>query len=355
MPVFSAVTPLALDLTTHLGKGMDAVSAKVSAIMEAIERHAAETVPEPQVRDSWSAMQARPEPAIDPRAFDLPQDTTFRPDRPVNWCRAFRLGDDRPVWLASDLVAVPPSDGLIGQVDTNGLASGNTWTEAIVHALAEVIERDAISRALFADLFADPGSTPAPERIDPGSLPPHLVRLWADLAGNSRQIVLHDLTTDIAVPVIRASLLDPAFPGPDGPEFRAFPGYGCDPNPELAVSRALTEAAQAEVATLQGARDSFNDRPHVTARSARHQAIAALEPGKGRDFGSLPWFESTDLRDDLDMMVHALENAGFPEIYVADLMQPSIAIPVVRIRVPGLSVFAVDQSRVGQRCLELLL
>lgn len=43
LPVFSAVTPLARDLTTHLGKGPDAVSARVSAMMEAVERVSAET------------------------------------------------------------------------------------------------------------------------------------------------------------------------------------------------------------------------------------------------------------------------------------------------------------------------
>src|SRR5271168_1445741 len=38
LPVFTAVTPLARDLTTHMGKGTDATSARVSALMEAVER-----------------------------------------------------------------------------------------------------------------------------------------------------------------------------------------------------------------------------------------------------------------------------------------------------------------------------
>src|ERR1700739_205690 len=45
LPVFTAVTPLAKDLTTHMGKGTDATSARVSALMEAVERISAETAP----------------------------------------------------------------------------------------------------------------------------------------------------------------------------------------------------------------------------------------------------------------------------------------------------------------------
>jgi len=40
LPTFSAVTPLAADLTIHMGKGRDAMSARISAVMEAVERSA---------------------------------------------------------------------------------------------------------------------------------------------------------------------------------------------------------------------------------------------------------------------------------------------------------------------------
>src|SRR3974390_1760330 len=42
LPVYSATTPLAADLTCHMGKGRDAISAKVSAVMESVERVSAE-------------------------------------------------------------------------------------------------------------------------------------------------------------------------------------------------------------------------------------------------------------------------------------------------------------------------
>ena len=58
LPVFTVVTPLAKDLTTHMGKGIDATSARVSALMEAVERISAETVPTAMTVHSSFAVSA---------------------------------------------------------------------------------------------------------------------------------------------------------------------------------------------------------------------------------------------------------------------------------------------------------
>ena len=354
LPVYCAVTPLARDLTTHLGKGLTAAAAEASALMEAVERHAAE-LPRPPLRHtSMDALHLEGAAVDDPRGHDLPGDTGFAPDRPIRWCRAEAADRGGGIWTAADLVACPPEDGVILQADTNGLASGNSREEAVVHALCEVIERDAASLALFADLYTDPGAVPPPRRIDPGSLPDLCATPLARLTGNGRETVLHDLTADIAVPVVRATLLDPAYPGPDGPELRAFLGYGCDPDARLAVNRALTEAAQARVAVVQGARDSFNDRPAGSSRRARLATLAGLVPGPGVPLSVLPSFASDDLDADTAFLIGALARAGFDRVLIADLTRPEIGLPVVRVRVPGLSCFVMDRSRVGRRCLKLL-
>src|SRR5262245_15745605 len=53
-PVMTAITPLARDLTTHMGKGSTVRAARVSAIMEAIERISAEAVRRDVRRASYS-------------------------------------------------------------------------------------------------------------------------------------------------------------------------------------------------------------------------------------------------------------------------------------------------------------
>jgi ribosomal protein S12 methylthiotransferase accessory factor len=37
-------------------------------------------------------------------------------------------------------------------------------------------------------------------------------------------------------------------------------------------------------------------------------------------------------------------------VLVADLTRPELGVPVVRVVVPGLEVFAMDNERIGARC-----
>ncbi|MFY9806025.1 MAG: hypothetical protein WCC47_09150 [Pseudonocardiaceae bacterium] len=50
LPIFSAVTPLARDLTVHAGKGSCAEASRLSAAMEAVDRCCAESLPPARLR-----------------------------------------------------------------------------------------------------------------------------------------------------------------------------------------------------------------------------------------------------------------------------------------------------------------
>lgn len=347
--VFGAITPLAADLTTHLGKGETADAARVSAMMEAIERASAEASLTPCEVASFDECAGDDTPAIDPARFTLPPTTDFDPARAIRWSPARRLLDGQLVRMASDLVLSPPRDGVIHQPDTNGLASGNTVAEAVLHGLCEVIERDALGVDMFARLYADPHERPAERRLDPATLPAAAKTLLERAEAAGHRLALFDVTRDIGVPVIAAYLIDPAYPGPAGPAEHQFAGYGCAPSPHRALMRALTEAEQSRVCVLQGARDSFNTVPEGGTPKA-------VEGGATVDFSALKGAPaSDDLRDDLGFVNGALAAVGLDEIYVSDLTQPRLGMPVVRVRVPGLSGFFVDRSRVGPRDLACLL
>ncbi len=353
-PVFCAVTPLAADLTTHLGKGAGTADAKASAVMEAIERHCAEYPACEVIRATHAEMARRGCHVAERTALELSPDRPFGHDAPLRWARGDCLLTGRKVWLPADLVQSPPSDGVVDQPDTNGLASGNTHLEALLHGLSEVIERDAVSQFMFAEAFADPGEGPQSRRIDPRTLPERSRGLLAGLQTNDRFVVIDDLTVDIAVPVMRAMIVDPSYPGASGPGLRVFAGYGCHPSSEVAVNRALTEAAQALIAVVQGARDSFNEVALPRRAAARQAAMTALQPAPLRPFGSVPDFRSDDLRRDLDHMLGAIEAAGFRNAIAFDLTRRDLGVPVVRVRVPGMASFVVDRNRIGWRCLRWL-
>lgn len=358
LPVFTAVTPLARDLTTHMGKGADAVSARVSALLEAVERVSAETTAAaPTLRASFAELADDPKRSpVDPTSLDLPRDTAYAPDRIFTWMESFDLLAGVPVLLPADLVLNPPTEGILREVDTNGLAAGNTRLEAVVHGLCEVIERDNLGQREFLARFADPGDPRPPvDEIDPSTLP-NPARQWVErVLAYGLDMSIHDITGELGVATFRATISDYAYPTPTGPAALHFPGWGTAPQAEAAILRAITEAVQTRLGAIQGARDSFNVYPFGSRPAMRGDRLRQMQPGRRVPFGLTPSFESSDLRADLEWLIDRLAAAGFRQIVVTDLTRPDLGIPVVRVRVPGLTSFFGNRRRIGWRCLRHLL
>lgn len=358
LPVFTAVTPLARDLTTHMGKGADAAGARVSALMEAVERVSAETAPPGStLRAGFTELADDPRrPPVDPLTLDLPADTAYAPEREITWIESFDLVAGSSVLLPADLALNPPSEGVLRDVDTNGLASGNTRLEAVVHGLCEVIERDVMSQREFVAQFAAPGDPrPSDAEIDLPTLPAP-VRAWVErVLAHGLDISVRDVTGDVGVPTFCATISDYAYPMPSGPGAVHFPGWGTAPNAESAVLRAVTEAVQSRLGTIQGARDAFNIYPFGARAATRGDRIRKMQPGGLVPFPRTPSFESLDLLADLEWLLDRLASAGLRQVLVTDLTRSDLGIPVVRVRVPGLSFFAGNRRRIGWRCLRHLL
>ena len=60
-------------------------------------------------------------------------------------------------------------------------------------------------------------------------------------------------------------------------------------------------------------------------------------------------FDSDDFLKDIRFIMDALEKQGMDRVIVVDLTREEIGIPVVRVVVPGLEVFAIDPERRGER------
>lgn len=355
-PVFAAISPLAKDLTTHMGKGLTHRTARVSAIMEAVERVSAEIVPQDAFNSSYGAQVESEIYCVDPQRFDLPASTTYQPTVPFNWVEGWDLVNKRVVRVPEDLCKSPSDQGILDQVDTNGLASGASFGEAIRHALLEIIERDAISQHQFFDLFGDIGQKPPSKmRINMGSLPESCADFVQRVIGANIRIVLEDITTDVGIPVVACTLIDGSYPTASGPSQILFGGWGADLQIEIAIIRAISEAHQSRVGTIQGARDSFNltQQTYRAFTTQRRQTVVQSEPEYGVEFGYD--FVSDDISKDVDVLVERLLAIGVDQIVVIDMTNPAIGIPVVRLRVPGLSVFTVDRRRIGWRCMRHIL
>lgn len=355
LPVFAAVTPLAQDLTTHMGKGPDAVSARVSALMEAVERVSAEAAPPGSTRRARFA-DLPPGAAVDPESLDLPADSLYSPEREITWIESFDLLAGAPVLLAADLALNPPREGVLQEVDTNGLASGNTRLEAVVHGLCEVIERDAISQMELTAHFGDPADLRPPgHEVAPATLPA-TARSWVErLLGAGLDVTVQDITTDLGVATFCATITDYSFPSPAGPITLHSPGWGAAVNAEAAALRAVTEAVQSRLGAVQRARDSFNVFHTGARRASRSERLRRLQASHRLPFGRTPSFENADLRADLEHLLGCLAAAGLDRVVATDLTRPDLGIPVVRVRVPGLACYSVNRRRIGWRCLRHLL
>jgi ribosomal protein S12 methylthiotransferase accessory factor len=328
IPVFSAIRPMGRSLSTQQGKGATADAARVSALMESLETWSAEHLMLPVVRASWQRLGDR---AIDVRRLPRPRGRLDR-DARWRWVEGRDLAADRAVLVPEQAVTLdtafraPP----VFDVSSNGLASGNALVEAIAHGLCEVIERDAEAawrragsdRRLVLDSIADPVCRALIERIAAAGA---RVYVW-DLVDPARAVAP-------GVAVIGAAIMeDPAEPAWRTLGF--YQGFGAHWRPEIAIARALTEAAQTRLTYIAGARDDFFPRDY--ARATDPALLAALwqrfsapcdEPVA---FDDLPQLAAATLGDALDQLV-----AGQRQVVVVDLTHPALGVPVVKVLVPG--------------------
>ena len=71
-----------------------------------------------------------------------------------------------------------------------------------------------------------------------------------------------------------------------------------------------------------------------------------------KDFETVDPFssDSDDFLDDITYTVERIRGAGLERVVVVDLTREEIGMPVVRVIVPGLEMYAVDGDRIGRRC-----
>jgi len=68
------------------------------------------------------------------------------------------------------------------------------------------------------------------------------------------------------------------------------------------------------------------------------------------EFSALCSYDSDDFLKDICFSLDRLREAGLDRVIVADLTRRETGVPVVRVVVPGLECYAMDQDRIGRRC-----
>ena len=348
IPAFSSVRPGAEpgNQTITGGKGITPLAARVSAMMEAVERHCGERRGRVGTFATWT-QASESVPTLDPRRLILSDNHTWTADSVMEWWPARELftGCTALVPAAAVLNPYRLSPWLFVP-SSNGLAAGNTLPEALAHALLEVIERDAVS---FGETLGD-GRELLLNTVDD--------RECAELIGRFRaaglDLRVRVMSYDVQLPTFHALLDDPVSRDP----MLINGGFGCHPSPRVGLARALTEAALSRATVVAGAREDL-DREQVKRQIGYDALKKAFEswfapPVLGLAFGELAECATDNIHDDLSGILNALRQAGFQEAYAVDLTLPDIGVAVVRTIVPGLELYHVDRGRMGPRLRQRL-
>jgi len=333
IPVVMVCRPNSRSIAVAQGKGLDLMAAKVSGVMEAIETYHAERVALPLRLASYAEL-SRSESVADVQRLPFSVRGRFANGVPILWVAGQDLMGGGTVWLPYECVhtdyTLPlPQGSLCFAANTNGLASGNHALEAISHGLAEVIERDAITLWKRCDDAWRKSTVVDLNTVDDAACRALLDRLSA--AGVD--VMAWDATSDVGVATFYCLVVGRQTRFTD-PEF----GSGCHPSRAVALSRALTEAAQARTTYIAGSRDDF--LPGLYAAAARDRRLrdcrALLASSPARAFQDVRSFETDDIAADVDWMLRQLAGAGMAQALVVDLTIAEYELPVVRVVVPGL-------------------
>lgn len=312
IPVFAAIRPLGKSLSTQQGKGTTPEAARISALMEALETWSAENITLPVVRGSYRAL-AKKRAVVDirklPRAakkLDL--------DARLEWIRGRVLGGDeilvplQSVTLDTTFTKPPVFD-----ISSNGLGAGNTIDEAIFQGFCEVLERDA--EAAWRRSGSD-------RRILLDTIPDR--SLIDRITSTGARMFLWDISQDI--PAIGCAIME----DPTEVTWRPlgmYQGFGAHVRPEVAIVRAIVEAAQTRLTYIAGGRDDFF--PFDYDRATDPELMAEL------------WERLTSpcdepvVFDDLPQTTFDELLAAQEQVIVVDLTHPKLRVPCVKVLIPG--------------------
>jgi ribosomal protein S12 methylthiotransferase accessory factor len=379
IPNYSCVLPGTEDyIWVYSGKGPTKQHAKVSAIMESIERYSALptnysrkfiTGTFNQLKHSYNLLH--PDEVVEPLTFD------FQNDMLMDYVEGYDIINKENILVPAALALFrytpyPPSLNPFAFHHTNGLASGNVVEEAVCHALCEVIERDAISLAqlrasaipfhilykIYQNLRIEGYhiNTISKEHfLDDNSLYPdvkisednffQVTKLINKFKKFNIELIIKDITTNIKIPTFNVACVE--WISHDYGYLAE--GHGTHPDKRIAILRAITEVSQTRAANIQGARDDLRKIHYNDNNTDDKNAWQFMSSRKTINFSDIITYQNEDILDDINLIIKFFKEVGLNKAIIVNLTNPKINVPVVRAIVPGLETFKISKSVMGFR------
>ena len=358
VPTAGAVKPGTSDVIwVYSGKGRGRAQARVTAIMECLERTGSLwSSGTPWITDTARVLE-RTHEVWTPDRFTYRRRDSVRPEDPQVWVRARKItGDHADVLVPADLcfngrrpAGLPPSPFLLST--SNGLAASFQLGAALEHGLAEVIERDVISCAeVRASHFGYRFLAAVKERfgvsdsvlehygdnidlavtVDRDSLPSSALEIAGRYRAAGLDLVVKLLPNDFGVPAIGVAAVQQA----DLTRHLGCAGYAVRSSSSSALDGALLELAQTRATDLQGAREDRHEpeKQRLDDRPAHHWLAT---PGQTQVA-----YEESQVPSGLDSLVDRCADVGLSDVaYVEFPGWPGVS--VVRVVVPDAETWHV--------------
>jgi YcaO-like protein with predicted kinase domain len=194
----------------------------------------------------------------------------------------------------------------------------------------------AIIAEMFPNCRVEPSLLERPDfpLIDLATLPPKQSILVRKMRDAGLLVYVRNITCTGGVPAVNCTIVERR---PDG-RHAAHGGTGAHPDARVAVSRALTEAAQSRVGHIQGGRE---DLPQIVRTPAVYEPDEVYGQGNVDPFDAIESHEHPNIDDDISFLLDRLRSEGFAQVVAVDLTRREVGIPVVRVIIPGAEAWSV--------------
>jgi ribosomal protein S12 methylthiotransferase accessory factor len=306
----------------QMGKGGTPHQAEASALMELAERFSFFSFaknPENFFTDIYPNVKDKALPfeliaqSVHDESDDLPLSRKIFESLPLKWTWGYNLTLEREVLI--------PFDWFFAINEFNGPSAGNCVEEALIQGICEIVERHTSSVVSQKQLKA--------AAIRPESVTDPLVNvMFQKYKKAGVNLYLSDFSLDTGIPTVGAMAYDPAtFPALSEIVWTA----GTTPDPQKALSRALTEVAQ-----LAG--DFNTDSNYVASGLPKYttleEADYIMNPGQKVNISDLPDLSNNNLRTEIINCLAALENINM-QVMVINTMHNQLSIPAFYTIIPG--------------------
>ena len=336
LPVWMAIRPLGRSLSVSQGKGLTDTLAQVSALMEAIELFHAESFLPAGIERSIK-LTARDPNFADVEALPIHTNRDLNFESPICWLETRSIITGKTKWIPKELIDLDTTriyDGFFVP-SSNGLASGNSRTEALLHGLSEILERDQISHWLVVENLS-PGLSCRRLNLSSG-LPESIERAISMIRQAGLAVAVWYAAVTMEVPCFVCAIADTSG-NTLYPQHAA--GYGCHISKEIALLRAITEAAQSRLTFISGTRDDlfvriYENDVRVDAPSNRVWLQSIQSSGEDISYNDLPDFSHfITFSEAVEYIASCMLDDGITDVLALDLTNDTIGVPVIHVVAP---------------------